>query len=445
VSSSSRTSLLLAACFALLLSGCGPIHYISEGTLTKIYTEQRPLPKNHVGIFVPGVLGTVLMDGDGNVVWGGVMQGDLDVLALPVGGVTLKENRDLIVPSRLLSTLRFLGVAEMEIYQTAGRIAVEAGGYRPGNMNNPKRGEDAYSFKYDWRRDLVEAAQQLGEQIEKIKQGHNNPDLKIRLLCHSAGGLVARYYVKYGTKDVLDQDPLPPPTWAGAQHVSKIVMLGTPNSGSAGAFQRLHEGLALPLVGRLTPETIFTMPACYQLLPHKGMPLFIDGAGKPLEVDLYDAANWEKYGWSVFAPKVQAKLKKRLGERYPERLELQRRFLAKALDRAARFHEALHNGDPEEEKKRVEYVVMGATCEPTPRRVILENKKDGWRMRFKTRDKELVPGFYHYGDNTVTRGNLLGDPWRLPGVRAMFFAEAHEDLTKNVTFMDNVLHTLMEE
>ena len=52
-----------------------------------------------------------------------------------------------------------------------------------------------------------------------------------------------------------------------------------------------------------------------------------------------------------------------------ERLELQRRFLAKALDRAARFHKALHNGDPEEEARKISYVVMGATCEPTPRRV----------------------------------------------------------------------------
>ena len=294
----------VALLFAVVLAGCAARPRVDERTLAQLYAKQRKAAPPEVTIFIPGIMGTVLKDlFTGRIVWGRMWSGALDMLALPIDAATGMVGQDHLVPIRLLDSFTWIGgLIEGDIYATTQRVAASAGGFTRGDISDPHPGENAYDFKYDWRRDLVEAAQGLGEAIERIKKAHGRPDLKVRLLCHSAGGLVARYYVKYGTVDVLDQDPLPPPTYAGAANVSKVVMLGTPNAGSLEAFQHLHEGLTIPLVGKLSSKTLFTMPASYQLLPAGGTSIFVDAAGKPLPVNLYDPANWEQYGWSVFAP-----------------------------------------------------------------------------------------------------------------------------------------------
>lgn len=104
--------------------------------------------------------------------------------------------------------------------------------------------------------------------------------------------------------------------------------------------------------------------------------------------------------------------------------------------------------------KPVKYVVMGADCAPTLRRVILEAKPRGSRLRFKSQNASTQQLLYGYGDGSVTKESLLGipgrlpgawnSPYRLPGARAMFFCEAHGGLPKNITYMDNVLHTFLD-
>ncbi len=458
-------SLLILLILSACLTGCATTHRINERILVQVYAEQRQQPKQHIGIFVPGILGSVLEDSSSSrAVWGSAFSGQLDELALPIEADSFRANRDNILPKKLLSKLTWLGVAEMDVYTTTARIAIQAGGYVRGNISDPKPGETAYAFPYDWRRDLVEAARRLDEAIQFVKQRQNRPDVRIHLLCHSAGGLVARYYAKYGAVDVLDQYPLPAPTYAGAKHVCKIIMLGTPNTGSLEAFHTLHEGLVMPTVGSLPAETLFTMPASYQLLPHEGIPVFVDGQGQPLSVSLYDAENWERFGWSVFSSKHLVHLRHQLQRQYPkewkahyqEKLAVYRRFLKNALRRAAQFQRALRSGDPAEESRRVEYVVMGANGDPTLRRAILEQDSGQWRVSFRARDPSLKPLLYSYGDDTVTKESLMGiyrsesaktqnAPYRLPGARVLLFAEGHSELTKNVTFLDNILHTLLDE
>jgi hypothetical protein len=206
---------------------------------------------------------------------------------------------------------------------------------------------------------------------------------------------------------------------------------------------------------------MFTMPAAYQLFPHDGAA-FVDAAGRPVDVDLYDAANWERYGWAIFQPGRQEAVRRRLVQRdsvdgaarYQQQQDTQRRFLAAVLRRADRFHLALRQGDPEEERQQIRYVVMGAGCEPTLQRAVLEPAGDGWQTRFKSRDAALQRTLYGYGDHSVTKESLLGEvpadsepgaTYRLPGAQAMFFCEGHGGLPRSITFMDNVLHTLIDE
>ncbi len=67
------------------------------------------------------------------------------------------------------------------------------------------------------------------------------------------------------------------PTWAGAAHISKIVMIGVPNEGSADAFATIVEGYSIteglrrrvPLLNKLTAEDVVRTPSVFQLMPHR--------------------------------------------------------------------------------------------------------------------------------------------------------------------------------
>ncbi|MFA7002021.1 MAG: hypothetical protein WC352_07735, partial [Candidatus Omnitrophota bacterium] len=231
------------------------------------------------------------------------------------------------------------------------------------------------------------------------------------------------------------------------------------------SFKYVHTGLWLPSVGRATAEMIFSMPALYELMPLDGKKVFIDANGNFMDIDLYDPANWELYGWSVFNPEHQRKtmerLKKELGEaggekKFRERLEVQRRFLALVLDRAKKFQTALWAGDPIEEKQKVRYIVFGGDREPTLQAAILSRDDKGmWKTAFETKNPELKDVLLGYGDMSVTKESVLGRHTvekdgastrvQLPLTHSVFFFSNHVNMPKDMTFLDNVLHVIFEE
>lgn len=444
-----------------LLTGCATASHVDRRALIPLFAELRQAPQKEPVIIIPGALGSCLQDqGTGRIVWGEAGRRDLDQLALPIDGATPHANYDELVAIDVLQRLTvFPNLLEFKANEDLIRILEEAGGYTQGDLDHPQPGENLFLFWYDWRRDLVEAAQQLGAAIERLKASLGEPNLKVHLIAQSMGGLVARYYVKYGTADVLSQDPLPAPTYAGAQHVAQVIMLGTPNNGSLETFRSLHEGVGVPGMGRLTPATLFTMPATYQLLPHEEETTFLDPHGQPLGVSLYDPANWATYGWAVFSPAFQTAVHheflQRFGTegeaRYQQHVASQRRFLTLALTRARRFHRALDQGNPAEEP--VEYVLLGADCQPTLRRALLTKDGSAWRTQFSTEDRRLRPKLFGLGDGSVTKESLLGSHRlgisreelafsTLPVASALFVCETHIRITNNLTYLDNMLQAL---
>ena len=92
--------------------------------------------------------------------------------------------------------------------------------------------------------------------------------------------------------------------------VTTIVLVGSSNGGSMRILRELDRGRTyIPLIGRKwQPETLFTFPALYEDLPAYRRDLFVSAEGGPLDVDLYDAGAWSRYGWSAFGAAARRRL-----------------------------------------------------------------------------------------------------------------------------------------
>ncbi|MBK7933527.1 MAG: hypothetical protein IPK01_08500 [Acidobacteria bacterium] len=100
------------------------------------------------------------------------------------------------------------------------------------------------------------------------------------------------------------------PTWAGAKHFNRVVLMGTPSEGSAISLWALISGssigglnINLPFVRISRDYDVFTIPSSYQLLPAPGTFQAVDENLEPLNIDLYDPKVWTKYGWNAIDDK----------------------------------------------------------------------------------------------------------------------------------------------
>lgn len=127
-------------------------------------------------------------------------------------------------------------------------------------------GEDLRIFPYDWRRDNRAASHRLANESrmwldEQRARGAADP--KLILVCHSMGGLVARWFL-----ECLE----------GWKHTRRLVTFGTPYRGSINAIDGLSNGVRKIFI-ELTPvtEMLRSFPSVHQLLPI--YPCIDDGSG----------------------------------------------------------------------------------------------------------------------------------------------------------------------
>jgi len=490
--SSLRAVLLIAICvFNLFAQGCGARR---TPDLKRIFAEARTHTGKRPLIVIPGILGSQLVNRKtGEIVWPSVFRSADDGLSLPVSP-RLAENRDNLVAekivdtAKLVNTVRFARlVPEVYVYRQLLQALRDYGGYREGNWNDPGADGDQdtfYVFPYDWRRDNVETARELITRLEALKQKLHRPDLRFNIVAHSMGGLVARYAAMYGDNDLpVDKGNVAlHPTWAGAADINKIIMLGTPNEGSADSFSTLQEGYSVTsglrtrvsLLNKLTREDALTLPSVFQLLPHANATRFLDANLQPLAVDLYDPATWRRYHWSAATDEnFRARFTKGTtrGDTAPfaagSLADLDAYFVA-ALARAKRFHEALDATT--ETDAPVALFAFGGDCEETLDApiVLRDDKNNRWTTlvvprAFRTPDKRRVPrndatrAMYAPGDGRVTRRSLLAETLAgtrrrtslfdsaLPLLYAVFACDLHGDLQSNKTLQDNALTLLVNE
>lgn len=447
--------------------------------IERIFAEARVRKGKRPVVIIPGILGSQLINSKtGVIVWPSVIRSAGDGSSLPMSP-DLAANRDDVVSGKIVETLRLARVLpEVYVYRDLLQALRTFAGYRESDWESPYSDGDRdtfYVFSYDWRRDNVENARELVRKMQSLKQKLNRPDLRFNILAHSMGGLIARYAAMYGDAEIPDGEEPLRPTWAGAAHIQRIIMLGVPNQGSADAFATLLAGYSIteglrrrvPLLNKLTKEDAITCPSLFQLLPHGNSARFLDEELRPLDLDIYDPKVWKLYGWSAITDPEYRTRYKTLGASDPAKsLETLDAYFAAVLHRAKRFHQALDAIS--EQVPPVRLLALGGDCEETLHRpaVLRDRQRDRWVTLISPREyrtlsgrkitkREATAAMYSPGDGRVSRKSLLGEdlapssPVLLESPLglsyAVFGCDLHGQLQRNKTFQDNALTALLNE
>jgi pimeloyl-ACP methyl ester carboxylesterase len=436
--------------------------------LEQIFASARTRTGKRPVIVIPGILGTELINPKtGKTVWPSAFRTNED--ALPISP-NLEANRDDLVPGKILETVRLARILpEVFVYRDLLDALRRYAGYRQASWEDPGSDGDRdafYVFAYDWRRDNVANARELVQRIERLKQRLQRPELKFNIVAHSMGGLIARYAAMYGDADLPPDGAALHPTWLGAAHISKIVMIGTPNEGSADAFATLAEGYSIteglrrrvPLLNKLSAQDAARTPSVFQLMPHRASARFIDENLQPLDLDLYDAEVWKRYGWGA----IHSEVFRREYNGSSEDLDT---YLANTLKRARRFHEALDAVETSESP--VILLAIGGDCEETLSAplILRDEERNRWLTLVRPREyrtsagvkmskKQVTDAMYAPGDGRVTRASLLGENLitsrdRITGFTlsryAVFGCDLHGQLPRNKSLQDNALTAIVTE
>jgi hypothetical protein len=224
--------------------------------------EQQPM--SDVIVLMPGILGSVLVK-DGKEVWGASgssIAGNLmtfgkalRALELP-HGIGHDDPKDGVTAPRVLPSLYMVptfwkadGYGRLTDRLNERFTLTPATDGQVGNL---------IEFPHDWRLSNQLNAQRLSEAVipvlDRWRQATKNPNAKLIFICHSMGGLVARYFL-----EVL----------GGRELTSKLITIGTPYQGSINALEAMVKGLflGLGLIGISVDKLVRSFPAVHQLLP----------------------------------------------------------------------------------------------------------------------------------------------------------------------------------
>ncbi|MCB1032399.1 MAG: hypothetical protein KDD47_01020 [Acidobacteria bacterium] len=331
-------------------------------------------------VLVPGITGVQLRDPEsGEIRWGtgknllSPRDGGQS-LALPLGN-SEDPPLEAFAPIREIR----ISLIRKPVYGPIFDLLAGAG-YRLGSFEAPQPGDNLFSFSYDWRKDNVAAARRLASTLSGLREARGGRTLKVSLICQSNGGHICRYLAKYGDtplEDALEGKGAPP---AGVE-IDKVIFVGTSNGGSLRILRFLNEGRTYVTLGRkLQPETLFTFSSLFQDLPGYRPDLFLDSEGRTLDVDLFDPASWEAYGWSVFGRKAMERVAKASRPDLFGTVKDRRAFLTRALARGRDLQAALRQDAAGFGESR--YFFIQSSYRETPDRALLVKEKGEWRTYF---------------------------------------------------------------
>lgn len=253
---------------------------------------------------------------------------------------------------------------------------------------------NAYAFAWDWRLSHIENAHRLDDYIEVIRSEHGDATLRVDLVTHSAGGVVAMALARFGRSRLDDDRATIDRAGAIAQRkLGRIVMLAPPLRGTLESFRLLNQTEKFAR-RTLTPSTSVTFPSVPELFPADGK-VFVDTAGATTSDDLWEVETWKRRKFGVFSSHDVPAVTE----------ELFRLHLA----RGRRFRELIEQPGP-----TGSISVVAGGCVPTSARIALRDDQSFvlYPSQLRPEEAALRSILFQPGDGSilVSSTRLQGEP-----------------------------------
>lgn len=223
-------------------------------------------------VVLPGIMGSTLYKGD-RLVWGGTPETALAALLTRLKGITPRDGPspdycdevwagDLITGITLIPGLWAIqysyGALLTRLESVLGRKTAVRRTNDPSLHRVNQEVTGLVAFPYDWRLSNQVNGRRLAgvlqDELPRWRYECSRPNARVTFICHSMGGLVARWFVQQE---------------GGAEMTNRIITIATPHRGAMKALDQLVNGARMG-VGPFKPAfTTFarSLPSSYELLP----------------------------------------------------------------------------------------------------------------------------------------------------------------------------------
>ncbi len=421
----------MAACAVLILTTACTTNWTRRSYMRELRpllsTPQRPV------IIITGFGLTRLYDPETRQFVWGTFRNTVDVnyhddFDLPIDPVTAEILHDRLVPRGFAGSRAFINTAR-RLSEGLG----EFGGYalqRSGE--GPIDRASVFVLEYDWRMSATDSTRHLDRLIDEIRTRVGDPHLKVDLVGHSAGGLVALTYLRIGTARLEEPGQWNEGSRRAGEKVENLITLAAPIEGTIEVFRVLTRD---ERIGRrsLSAEAAVTFPTLTELLPKDGRFL-VDEQGMPRELDVWHIDTWRKLGLSIFAPEQRRKI---IISKSVSHFAL----LERAFERSLRQAKELQRVQTRPLPPGVRVLAIGSDCYPTARQVVV--RADGsvafYRNELQGAEKERFREMFVPGDGSISAQSATS------GLPAQFVCNGHFGIASDPQVHRAILRELLDK
>jgi pimeloyl-ACP methyl ester carboxylesterase len=346
-------------------------------------------------------------------------------LTLPVTGLELRGTTNL-QPEGLLE--------EIDVIPLLYSIDVYASLMAQLRHSN-KKNQKVVSLTYDWRGDLMEAVRNLDELIRQLRiEGTHD----ISVVAHSMGGLIASYYLRYGTQEIESAIE----TWKGADSLTSVVMAGVPFLGVMHSFRNMNFGVTVGLnASLLSAEAYSSFPASYYTLPLADSDELLSPELQPVTSMIRNPTHWRQFEWGLLSNTMTPVSN--------EVVERRTAYTARWLHRSQRFLELVGAPPTTTHPDLPPLLYVYAKGTPTLSKAVWKGNQAKGPDSLVFDDPEASqsdrgmppPTIYSDGDGTVTVSSALLPPAfrQTMATTIREYAVGHTELVKEATIQQDIV------